>query len=447
MRLVQVYKLGPACGSQAGNQSSFQLIKIESYKLSWFSALLVPTRREVSASLRLALCTYCKYIDLEEIGGSGKQKTSNRTNTMKTATSSLIFMILCFTSCSFQTKTESGNSINFDWIKKHFNARNYSNEKFEPPLIYKAEDFQIEISDNPIPFEISNIELKKMDDKFPISYSVIYQDKLISLFEPGSFICHNISTMNRDYEFEKKINTKRFQYHWLLDNKLVGLCKGKYYSLDSESNWINCSFPVPFTHQPKLFEDDSYISFCDTHGEWGGTVYFFDKVSKKIYFTEATCANSILKKDMKYYVLSHLGHMMGSSELKEIKNPDKLSIVDIKNINKTVDGRALGYTDKSHASKFVFSWSGIQIFSSFIYQNRTLYIVLCEDVTFLAEIENNIIRIVNPLFNTELYTHDPITNLYGNAILMNLDFYGLGGEREIACIIIKDNKFTKLEWK
>jgi hypothetical protein len=275
---------------------------------------------------------------------------------------------------------------------------------------------------------------------------VIYQNKLISLFEQGKFVCHSISTLKRDKSFENKLNTKKFQYHWLIDSKLVGISNGKYYYLNKEDKWIEYSHDLPFTNQPKLFEDESYISFRDCFGEWGGTVYFFNKNNKKIFYTEATCANSILKRENKYFVLSHLGHMLGSAELKEISNPEKLSQVDIKKINKTVKGEALGYLDKSHASKKVFNWDYIQIFSSFKYENRTFYLVYYESETFLAEINNNTIYLVNPLFNNGFYTHQPITTSYDKTVLINLDFYMIGGEREISCIIIKDNKFIKLDW-
>lgn len=42
---------------------------------------------------------------------------------------------------------------------------------------------------------------------------------------------------------------------------------------------------------------------------------------------------------------------MGSSKLKEISYPNSLPQVEFKNINKTINGEALGYTDKSNTTK------------------------------------------------------------------------------------------------
>ena len=35
--------------------------------------------------------------------------------------------------------------------------------------------------------------------------------------------------MQRDLSFEEKINTKNFNYHWIINNELVGLPEGLYY--------------------------------------------------------------------------------------------------------------------------------------------------------------------------------------------------------------------------
>lgn len=75
--------------------------------------------------------------------------------------------------------------------------------------------------------------------------------------------------MERDKVFEGELNTKKFQYHWIIGDRLIGLSKGKYYYLDSNKKWIKYSNIVPMKQQPKLFEDSTYISFADCHGEWG----------------------------------------------------------------------------------------------------------------------------------------------------------------------------------
>ena len=48
---------------------------------------------------------------------------------------------------------------------------------------------------------------------YPISYSVIYDDRLVSLFQNGVFVCYSLDSFERDLDFEKKLNTQKFNHH------------------------------------------------------------------------------------------------------------------------------------------------------------------------------------------------------------------------------------------
>jgi hypothetical protein len=195
-----------------------------------------------------------------------------------------------------------------------------------------------------------------------------------------------------------------------------------------------------------LYENNDYLAYCDCHGEWGGTVYFYNRKTEETYFTEATCANSIIESKNGFQVLSHLGHMMGTADLKLIKDPTKLT--NLKGFKSTTfNGSALGYADSTKQDVKLFDYWGLQIFSSFRLSGQTYYIIYFQDRTFLATIENNNITIVDPLFNSDLYTHDPISIQYGDdLILINLDFWGIGREREVSMIVIQDKEILKLDW-
>jgi hypothetical protein len=369
---------------------------------------------------------------------------------MKKVIIGFMFMIGALTAYCQQSE----NSVKFDTIIKHVNELYeifpFLQDSIKLPVIFKEKDYQIEISDNPIPFDRTEIVLKNpYGDLFPISFSVIYQNRIISLFEPGQFVCHIIPSMDRDLELEKSLNIKQFQYHWLIGDELAGYSEGKYYYLNSHNKWMSYKNSIPIKDQPKLFEDETYISFCDCLGEWGGTVYFYHKASQKVYFTEATCANTIRKEGDKYLVLSHLGHFMGSTKLIEIDNPEVLSQIKLENITKPCcEQAALGYSDKSGAAKVVFNYFGVQFFSSFTYQNRVIYLINWREETFFAEIENNTIKIINPLFNRKIYSHNPVTTLYDNQIIINLDYYNRYEHeyRERSCILINNNQLIKLDW-
>lgn len=312
------------------------------------------------------------------------------------------------------------------------------------PLDFTTKHFIIE---NPYYNEDYNYyeDHNEKGKNYPLSYSVILDDNLISLFQDGKFSCYNLESFERNIEFESKLNTKKFKYHWIIDNKLCALSGSKIYEWNNEK-WVRLKTKIPLDKQPKLFEDDEFLVFCDCFGEWGGTVYFFDKLSEEIFFTNSTCANSVIKEGGKYLVLSNLGHFSGSSELKSIKNPRNLTKAKKREINKTKNGEALGYSDKSEAYEKLIDMYGMQLFSSFMYSNKQLYVAHIFDSTFLVEINGTEIEIVHPFFKNDLYTHQSVTTDYGKYTLMNLDHYGTALDREISVIVIQGNQVTKLDW-
>ena len=321
-------------------------------------------------------------------------------------------------------------------------------------------DFNVSVSDNYLAFDTNHGVIKNPyfsdeyedsedDDayvkNFPRSYSVIYKNTLVSLFEKGKFGCFKLGNLERDLNLEQKLNTKRFKYHWIIDNQLGGLSGSTIYVWNGDK-WVKSKSNFPLKNQPKLFEDKDYIVYHNCRGEWGGGVYFFEKSTSKVFFTAATCANSVIKRGNEYVVLSHLGHGAGFSKIKSIPDPRKLTPVKPNDISKTLKGKGLPYKDKSEAHKKELDFYGVLILSSINYLGKTLYVVYLSDLTFLAEIKNNEIEIVHPLFMSDIYTHNPVTSLYDDYTLINLDHVGYGGSREISVLIFNGKTITKVDW-
>jgi|GEM_PF-2921738 len=351
----------------------------------------------------------------------------------------------------FGQRTEPADHIaKFDSLLKSFKENSYYDNdtiKSELPLIYKGKSFNVVLSSNPLPISIRDTVLKNpFNNKYPLSYSVIFHNNLIALFEPGSFVCYSLPSLKRNVDLEKRLNTMKFEYHWFLENKLLAKSDGETYFLNADDIWEIYPDTNPLNKQPKLFEDEQYIAFSDCHGEWGGTVYFFNKKTQKIYFTAATCANTIFKRNGKYFVLSELGHMFGSTNLKEIENPDKLTNVSQRRISNSQTRNALGYSDSSKHAKMVFDFYRLQFFSTFLFGGRTLYLVYWRNRTFLAEITDSTISVVNPLFNNGLYTARPVTTSYIGKTLINLDDYNIAERSEVSIIVIEGNILTRVDW-
>jgi len=322
------------------------------------------------------------------------------------------FSVLIFFLVSRQIDDQT-DSVSFEKITNRFKETKgrtiFSDElkdSIDTTFLYQTKDFNVSISKKPIAFEtfhsvITNPYFKDdfdtKDMNYPVSYSVIYDNRLISLFANGKFVCHSLSDFKRDLVFEEKLNSRKFKYHWIIDD-MLGAISGNSLFIWKGTKWVKNKTEFPLKSQPKLFEDNEFVVFSDCHGEWGGTVYFYDKANGETYFTESTCANSVIKKDDSYLVLAHLGHISGLTEIKAIKDPRKLTQAKKSETNNTKNGQALGYADSSKAYNKILDYSGIQLFSTFKYLDRQLFIVHLNDLTFLAEIIENDIQIVHPLF-------------------------------------------------
>ncbi|GAB5528142.1 MAG: hypothetical protein Roseis2KO_60140 [Roseivirga sp.] len=311
---------------------------------------------------------------------------------------------------------------------------------------FRDQDYNARVSDNTLEIKVEHIVIKNpFGDSYPLSFSIIYNGYLISLFEPGKFVCHKLDGMERDQGFERKLNTKKFKYHRLTDGKLIAQANGSLHEWKG-SKWVKSSFKSPLKEQLKIFEDDEFIVFRECMGEWGGTVFFFDKKSRLIHYTESSCANSVFKENGVYKVLTQLGHLVGSTNLKIIADPRNLPTASKRKIQNRKSIDALGYQDSSGVAKIDFSLFGLQLFSTFPFQGDRLYMGNSQERTVLLKIKGNELEVVHPLFAKEIYTHEPVTNQYGDYILMNLDYYGTGRDREVSCIVIHKSELIKIDW-
>jgi hypothetical protein len=359
-----------------------------------------------------------------------------------------IFILSLIFSNSYSQRFDS----RFDTLIASFGTRvgPFYEDSLRIPEIYTGKDFSIRLAENALDLSLeSRILLNpSSDDSFPFSYSVIYDDHLISLFKPGNFICYRLEDFSRNTELEKSLNKKKFKRHSIIDNNLHAQTKLGFWNVYSGNKWKKANgIPNPEKFKSHLYYDSEFIVFSDCNGEWGGTLYFYHRPTKETYYTSATCANTVTRDKNGFKILSHLGHGFGFADIKQIVEPTKLpKLKDFKGDKRSIN--AIGNSDTTNVAKEIFDFFGIQIFSTFPLSGKEHFIIHWQEMTFLAEINGTEILIVHPLFNSDLYTHDPITkNFKSGEVLINLDHYGTGLEREISMILVKDNKMTKIEWK
>jgi hypothetical protein len=282
--------------------------------------------------------------------------------------------------------------------------------------------------------------------KSPLSYSILYKGKLIALFEPGKFACFDLD-LKRHTKIEDALNTMYFDRHWLIGDDFVARSEGKYYIWSGKS-WAKYNEPVPMDSRPKLFEDEFYILYSDCHGEFGGTIYFYEKKTGTTYYTSASRPRSVLSHEGGYLITA--SSMTSSFNSIYIRDPSKLS--NLKDTTTIARRRGphenLGYYDSSNHALSLKDFVWLEAFATFKNGEKTFHILNWREFAFLAELNGNEVSIVNPLFlDHQIYTHNPVTTAYPNGVIVvNLDFYGLGGDREVSLLIFKDNALIKVDW-
>lgn len=125
-----------------------------------------------------------------------------------------------------------------------------------------------------------------------------------------------------------------------------------------------------------LYNDTTYEVWKTCSGEWGGTVYFKNKKTGKIYCAEATCPISVNKINNKYYISNSISHLYESSDILEITDPEKMEqFTKIPVYHPGIITREY----ESHSSKGIkklIDTSGVIIISSFVYKQKLYSILL-----------------------------------------------------------------------
>jgi hypothetical protein len=355
------------------------------------------------------------------------------------------------------------HNTSFSALLQHLNKAMHSEKLSAPPVIYRDSiniysdkhhykrvlQFELRLAKQLLGLRCRAVQLRNPfgADTFPLANSIVYQNHLITLFSPGRFACFQLPDLKRDTKLEQQLNGQLFERHQTFNNQLIGWSKGKVYYFDtSRQAWQPYAAELPFNQWPKLFEDEHYVCTRDCHGEFGGTLYFFDKLTKRITRTDATCATTVWKQDGHYQVLTSLAHMLGSAKRGAIQAPELLAPAPtLRNPFKTWEYDGTDVLPDRTVQR-VFDFSMVLMPGAFRWQNQTFYLVDWRNATFVATVAGNQITIVDPLFNNSLEARYAVTTTYpDNTTLTTIPrFYAQG--REAACLLIQNGVALQVEW-
>jgi hypothetical protein len=184
----------------------------------------------------------------------------------------------------------------------------------------------------------------------------------------------------------------------------------------SETVIENRSQPVNeklFENNDSIFyEDEKYLVRRTCSGEWGGSIWFKNKETGIEYSCAATCPVVVNKIDGKYIVTNSLAHLIGSTDIIEIENPDSLSIFQLPKPRKKRWGRKYYYVGDDEAkstkgAKILVDSIGVLTIGSFLYKNELFHVVTDFKKTMLARIESNEFVTIDTISTEGIWTYNP----------------------------------------
>jgi hypothetical protein len=223
----------------------------------------------------------------------------------------------------------NGDLVNVAWFRNNFYAmfetsRKNTSERFKKVIVFNKKGDVIE--DVFLPKQIQNM---------------VYGDLIVS----------NDSLYVKETQFEK-----------------TNLVLGEYVA----------DFALTITKDFPIFKDSVYNVYSVCNGEFGGTIYFQNKKTKKSYEAASTCPIVVNKIDNQYYVTN-------STSILKIQTPEKLAN---SNLNfKTHQGSQFTKGVETLFETLDFDMD-FGIATSFVSEGKLLTLYSNKQGTYIGEIEN-----------------------------------------------------------
>jgi hypothetical protein len=240
-----------------------------------------------------------------------------------------------------------------------------------------------------------NTRIIKLVSDTTIQQIAYLNNFLLCLQDNGKIIVLD-TAYKRQTHLEEKLNNVTYSYLATLNDTVFVGKEKKIYFLDTNFNqtqldrlWLKT--PKPYETKDFLYQDSLYyVSGCCA-GEWGGSVFFFNKKTERVYSYPATCPAQVLRFKNEYIVCNYLEHIGLSMSFLAIKNPDKIyelkedSLKNFCNWHITVDSIKEGYWNKKSDDNVRYYKSyDVMPLGTFSYQDSLYSILYTDSSTVLA---------------------------------------------------------------
>lgn len=234
----------------------------------------------------------------------------------------------------------------------------------------------------------------------------LFRDNFYGMFETGrentSQSFKKMIVLNRNGEFvEDVFIPSEIQnmphYDIIVQNDSLFIKESQFEKINFVLGESVADFKMTKTKELKFYEDESYEIYATCNGEWGGTIYFRDKVTNESFEASSTCPLVINKIDNEYYVTNYMGHAMGFASVIKIAEPKKLEKFNL-NFNKEQGSK------HNKGVKILIDTVNFHIPTSFVADNELLHLYSDDNGTYIGKIENRKVESVYK-FDFTFYAH------------------------------------------
>lgn len=212
--------------------------------------------------------------------------------------------------------------------------------------------------------------------------TVIYSDKIISMGLNGGFVCINPHNMKVDSIFSKKLNSDFFTNLVYRQDTLISEKFGELYYLNRDTIWTKYSFKLPVKLFDILYEDNQYILYPCDFGEWGSSLYIYDKYSQSTKGLRVSdCPRSVINQNGKFIISAATYHGGGSSELYSLNDLENLKTL-VKGDYKVTTDSLTKYWKNQTGLDFTYSRKFIQKLKEIEY--GSIATIFQQDSTFYS---------------------------------------------------------------
>lgn len=290
-----------------------------------------------------------------------------------------------------------------------------------------------------------------------ITYIAYFKDNIICLQDDGKFAILD-SDYNRNRLLEDKLNSCK-------PNNMFTFHDTVFLDTKNAAYFIDCNFKLQeFKREENrygsyLYEDSVFYVYGCCAGEFGGAVFFLNKITNRTYSYFATCATQVLKFKNQYVVCNNLAHLGCTMNFLLVPDPTKLyELADEKlknHCNWYMEVDSLKNRKEKNAIgniSFYRRIFGSMSLSSFP-RGDSLYSIICNDSTTYLAVHNGDTTFERQrIFNKAIQFHQTQVVKAGNKYicLYNLtngspvEAYAIKGNNS-GLFVINDNKIDILD--